>query len=263
MIDDTTKPALAILQPDWKEICPTNVDALMTLRSGGVSSGPFGDKDGIGGFNVGLYTGDVGFCIKMNRNLAAQLVPSDPKWLKQVHGVKVVDAETAAPEEEADASTSVTPGVVCVVQVADCLPVLLAEKSGKAVAAVHCGWRSLASGILQKTVARLRERLGDSDAQFIAWLGPRIGNDDFETGADVLEAMRETISGAEVAFKAKEDGKYLCSLTTLARMALLQEEIEDVVEARHSTYANSELFYSYRRDGKTGRHAVMIWIKEA
>ena len=94
MIDDTTKPALAILQPDWKEICPTNVDALMTLRSGGVSSGPFGDKDGIGGFNVGLYTGDVGFCIKMNRNLAAQLVPSDPKWLKQVHGVKVVDAET-------------------------------------------------------------------------------------------------------------------------------------------------------------------------
>lgn len=150
MIDDTTKPALAIMQPDWSDICPANVDALMTLRAGGVSSGPFGDKDGIGGFNVGLYTGDVPVCVNMNRQLAAQLVPADPKWLKQVHGTKVVDAETAMPEEQADASTAVTPNTVCVVQVADCLPVLIAEKEGKAVAAVHCGWRSLASGILQK-----------------------------------------------------------------------------------------------------------------
>ncbi|MDM8225602.1 peptidoglycan editing factor PgeF [Parasutterella secunda] len=261
MIDDTTKPALAILQPDWDSIRPANVDALMTLRAGGVSSGPFGDKDGIGGFNVGIYTGDVPVCVNMNRNLAAQLVPTDPKWLKQVHGDRVVDAETAAPEEEADASTSITPNVVCVVQVADCLPVLIAEKNGKGVAAVHCGWRSLAAGILQKTIERLRERIGDPDAQFIAWLGPRIGDDDFETGSDVLEAMQTSIDGAEVAFKANEDGKYLCSLTTLARMALLQVNVEEVVEARHSTYANPELFYSLRRDGKTGRHAAMIWIK--
>lgn len=261
MIDDTTKPALAILQPDWDSICPDNVDALMTLRSGGVSSGPFGDKDGIGGFNVGLYTGDVPVCVNMNRNLAAQLVPSDPKWLKQVHADRVVDAETAAAEEEADASTAITANTVCVVQVADCLPVLIAEKQGKAVAAVHCGWRSLASGILQKTIARLRERIANPEAQFIAWLGPRIGDEDFETGDDVLQAMKQTISGAEVAFKKKGEGKYLCSLTTLARMALLQVGVDTVVEARHSTYANAELFYSYRRDGKTGRHAAMIWIK--
>lgn len=261
MIDDTTKPALAILQPDWDSVRPANVDALMTLRAGGVSSGPFGDKDGIGGFNVGLYTGDVPVCVNMNRNLAAQLVPTDPKWLKQVHGDRVVDAETAAPEEEADASTAITPNVVCVVQVADCLPVLIAEKNGRAVAAVHCGWRSLSAGILQKTIARLRERLSDSDAQFIAWLGPRIGDEDFETGADVLESMQKIIEGAEVAFKEKGDGKYLCSLTTLARMALLQVGVEDVIQARHSTYADPELFYSFRRDGTTGRHAAMIWIK--
>ena len=217
--------------------------------------------NGIGGFNVGLYTGDVGFCIKMNRNLAAQLVPSDPKWLKQVHGVKVVDAETAAPEEEADASTAITPNTVCVVQVADCLPVLITEKGGQAVAAVHCGWRSLAGGILQKTIERLRERLNNPDAQFIAWLGPRIGDEDFETGDDVLEAMKKTIEGAEVAFKSQENGKYLCSLTTLARMALLQVGVDQVVEANHSTYANPELFYSFRRDQTTGRHAAMIWIK--
>ncbi len=261
MIDDTTKPALAIMQPDWSDICPANVDALMTLRAGGVSSGPFGDKDGIGGFNVGLYTGDVPVCVNMNRQLAAQLVPADPKWLKQVHGTKVVDAETAMPEEQADASTAVTPNTVCVVQVADCLPVLIAEKEGKAVAAVHCGWRSLASGILQKTIQRLCERLGNPEAQFIAWFGPRIGDDDFETGAEVLDAMKQSISAAEVAFREKENGHYLCSLTTLARMALLQVGVQDVVEARHSTYSNPELFYSYRRDGKTGRHAAMIWIK--
>ena len=243
MIDDTTKPALAIMQPDWSDICPANVDALMTLRAGGVSSGPFGDKDGIGGFNVGLYTGDVPVCVNMNRQLAAQLVPADPKWLKQVHGTKVVDAETAMPEEQADASTAVTPNTVCVVQVADCLPVLIAEKEGKAVAAVHCGWRS------------------NPEAQFIAWFGPRIGDDDFETGAEVLDAMKQSISAAEVAFREKENGHYLCSLTTLARMALLQVGVQDVVEARHSTYSNPELFYSYRRDGKTGRHAAMIWIK--
>lgn len=261
MIDDTTKPALAILQPDWDSVCPANVDALMTLRAGGVSSGPFGDKDGIGGFNVGLYTGDVPVCVNMNRNLAAQLVPTDPKWLKQVHGVRIVDAESAGAEEEADASTSVTPGVVCVVQVADCLPVLIADKEGRAVAAVHCGWRSLAGGILQKTIARLRERIASPEAQFIAWLGPRIGDNDFETGEDVLEAMKKTITGAEVAFKEKGEGKYLCSLTTLARMALLEVGVDEVIEARHSTYANPELFYSFRRDGQTGRHAAMIWIK--
>ena len=138
---------------------------------------------------------------------------------------------------------------------------MIAEKNGKGVAAVHCGWRSLAAGILQKTIERLRERIGDPDAQFIAWVGPRIGDDDFETSSDVLEAMQTSIDGAEVAFKAKDDGKYLCSLTTLARMALLQVKVDEVVEARHSTYANPELFYSFRRDGKTGRHAAMIWIK--
>ena len=260
MIDDTSKPALEILQPDWDKICPTNVDALMTLRAGGVSSGPFGDKTGVGGFNVGAYCGDVDFCVKMNRQLASQLVPSDPKWLKQVHGTTVVDAEDAAPEVEADASTSVTPGVVCVVQVADCLPVLIAEKTGKAVAAVHCGWRSLADGILQKTIARLNERLG-GDHNYIAWMGPRIGDEDFETGVEVLDAMQKYLPNAQEAFKSVGEGKYLASLTGLATQALSQVGVTEVVKARHSTYANVDLFYSFRRDGKTGRHAAMIWIK--
>lgn len=262
MIDDTEKPALAILQPDWDDICPDNVDTLMTLRAGGVSSGPYGDVNGIGGFNVGAYVSDVDFCVKMNRTLAAQLVPSDPKWLKQVHGTRVVDAEGAQPEEEADASVSITPGVVCVVQVADCLPVLIAEKKGRAVAAVHCGWRSLADGILPATIKRMRERLGDDAAEFIAWLGPRIGDESFETGEDVIVAMQKTIPNAREAFKEKGDGKFLCSLTQLATMALKDEGVKDIVTARHDTYANPELFYSFRRDTTCGRHAVMIWIQE-
>lgn len=262
MIDDTEKPALAILQPDWDDICPYNVDALMTLRAGGVSSGPYGDVNGIGGFNVGAYVSDVDFCVKMNRTLAAQLVPSDPKWLKQVHGTRVIDAEAAQPEEEADASVSTSPGVVCVVQVADCLPVLIAEKKGRVVAAVHCGWRSLADGILPATLKRMRERIGDDRAQFIAWLGPRIGEESFETGQEVLQAMQKTIPDAQLAFKAKGDDKFLCSLTQLATMALNAQGVTDIVTARHDTYANPELFYSYRRDTTCGRHAVMIWIQE-
>ena len=260
MIDDATKPALEILQPDWDKLCPENVDALMTLRAGGVSSGPYGDKTGVGGFNVGAYCGDVDFCVKMNRQLASQLVPSDPKWLKQVHGTTIVDAETSELEVEADASTSVTPGVVCVVQVADCLPVLITEKTGKAVADVHCGWRSLADGILQKTIDRLNERLG-GEHEYLAWMGPRIGDDDFETGEDVLKAMQQHLPQASEAFKAKGDGKYLASLTTLAAQALAQVGVTDTVVARHSTYANADLFYSFRRDETTGRHAAMIWIK--
>ena len=262
MIDDTAKPALEILQPDWDQVKPANVDALMTLRSGGVSSGPFGDQSGVGGFNVGLYTGDVSFCVKMNRDLAAQLVPTNPKWLKQVHGTEVVDAETAAPETEADASIAVTPGVVCVVQVADCLPVVLADAQGRAVAAVHCGWRSLAGGILQKTVQRMRERIGDEAANFIAWCGPRIGEEDFEVGEDVLVAMQKTLPQAQTAFKLKENGRYTASLVQLAKLALAQVNVDQVIVAKHSTYGNPEKFYSYRRDGKTGRHAVMVWIKE-
>ncbi len=261
MIDDATKPALEIMQPDWAKVCPKNVDALMTLRAGGVSSGPYGDVTGVGGFNVGVYAGDVAFCVNMNRQLAAQLVPNDPKWLKQVHGVDIVDAETAEAECEADASTSVTPGVVCVVQVADCLPVLITEKNGKAVAAVHAGWKSLAAGILQKTVTRLNERLGGTH-EYLAWMGPRIGDDDFEVGAEVLEAMKEHLPEAQIAFKAKEEGKYTASLTTLAAQALAQVGLTEVVIANHSTYANPKLFYSYRRDGRTGRHAAMIWMKE-
>ena len=155
---ELTKPGLDILQPAWKDRAPASVDALFTCRDGGVSSGAYGNAEGIMGLNVAPHTGDFGACVRMNRSIVAQLVPSDPVWLRQVHGTEVVDADTAEGEPEADASVSTKPGVVCTVMTADCLPVLLANREGTVVAAVHAGWKSLAAGIIGKTI-RSRPRL--------------------------------------------------------------------------------------------------------
>ena len=155
---ELTKPGLDILQPAWKDRAPASVDALFTCRDGGVSSGAYGNAEGIMGLNVAPHTGDFGACVRMNRSIVAQLVPSDPVWLRQVHGTEVVDADTAEGEPEADASVSTKPGVVCTVMTADCLPVLLANREGTVVAAVHAGWKSLAAGIIGKTIRVMRER---------------------------------------------------------------------------------------------------------
>ena len=136
---ELTKPGLDILQPAWKDRAPASVDALFTCRDGGVSSGAYGNAEGIMGLNVAPHTGDFGACVRMNRSIVAQLVPSDPVWLRQVHGTEVVDADTAEGEPEADASVSTKPGVVCTIMTADCLPVLLANREGTVVAAVHAG----------------------------------------------------------------------------------------------------------------------------
>ena len=258
------KPAIEILQPAWTSLVSSNIDALMSLRAGGISSGPYGDVTGVGGFNVGLYVGDVPMCVNMNRNLAAQLVPSDPKWLKQTHGAVVVDAETCEAEAQADASVSMTPNVVCVVQTADCLPLLLTDTEGKIVAAVHVSWRSLAAGIVQNTIAHMQKRLGNDAACFVAWLGPRIGEKDYEVGQDVFDALSGLFDGAQEAFAAQGEGKYLCDLgaLTIGVLTGLGVQEDKIINNHRSTVADPELFYSYRRDTTTGRHATMIWIKD-
>jgi polyphenol oxidase len=261
---ELSKPGLNILQPDWKGIAPDGVDALFTLRSGGVSSGPWGGADGVMGLNVAPHTGDFPACVRMNRSIAAQLVPADPVWLRQVHGTEVVEADAVKGEPEADASYTLKPGVVCTVMVGDCLPVLIAERRSRAVAAVHASWRSLAAGIVQKTVRILREKVGP-DADFAAWLGPRIGPEAFEVGPEVLEAMKAHLPQAGQGFR-REGGKLFCDLGALAAQALLSEGLaqKNIVDCRLSTYADPKRFYSYRRDGeKSGRHAAMIWIKPA
>lgn len=267
------KPGLDILQPaaSWRERVSATTDALFTCREGGVSSGPWGDARGVMGLNVAPHTGDFGACVRMNRDIVAQLVPSDPVWLEQVHGTTIVHADDWQGAKEppaADASWTMTPGVVCTVMVADCLPVLLSDDKGRIVAAVHAGWRSLAAGILQKTVVLMRERLDAPTARLAAWLGPRIGALDFEVGEDVRDAMAETFPAEvlERAFVKKENGRYLADLAGLAASALEASGLADadIVDCGLSTYANAERFYSFRRDGeKSGRHAVMIWLKPA
>ena len=260
---ELTKPGLDMLQPDWKKRVPTNVDALFTCRSGGVSSGAYGTVDGIMGLNVAPHTGDFASCVRMNRDIVSQLVPTDPVWLTQVHGTTVVEADAVEVNVEADAALTTKPGVVCTVMVADCLPVLLTDDRGTVVAAVHAGWKSLADGILQKTVGLMQEKAGAA-ARLTAWMGPRIDAEHFEVGENVLTAMKRLLPEADAAFQPATDGKYLADLGALARQALMQAGLadEDILDSALSTYNDEKRFYSYRRDGeKSGRHAAMIWIK--
>ena len=253
---------LDVIHPELGE----KVGAVFTERLGGVSSGPWGGKDGIMGLNVGTHVGDNVGCVCMNRNIVAQMTEDAPRWMTQVHGTTVVDAELIDTDAvEADAATSVTPGVVCVVQVADCLPVLLAETQGRGVASVHAGWRSLSAGIIEKTVARLRERLGDDAAEIKAWLGPRIGDDDFETNEATARVFTEHFGDVPGAVKPSEnEGKVFLSLARYAEAALNKVGVTAIEDCGLSTVTDDVHFYSYRRDGeKTGRHAAAVWIKAA
>ncbi len=244
--------------PNWP--APRGVRALITTRAGGVSRGPWGvPPDGVGGMNLGFGTGDDPAAVAVNRARLRALLPEAPRWLTQVHGAHVVDAESVAALPVADASTALVRNVVCAVLVADCMPVLLADARGRAVAAAHAGWRGLAAGVLQATVRALRSRLNDPTAELIAYLGPAIGPDAFEVGAEVLAAMREALPQAAAAFRPIGGGKYLADLFALGRQALAQGNVDAVYGGTDSTYAQPQRFYSFRRDRVTGRHAALIW----
>jgi len=242
--------------PTWP--APPSVHALMTTRAGGVSQGPFGDGD-LGGMNVGLASGDAIGNVYANRELLRRLLPAAPRWLDQVHGARVVRVDVEPDPGPADAAVSLDSGCVCVVSVADCLPVLLADREGRAVGIAHAGWRGLAAGILQQTVAVMRSALGRVDAELLAHLGPAIGPQWFEVGEDVLVAMNGSLPQADAAFTPLGRGKYLCDLPALARQALSQVHVDEVSGGHDCTYSDPGRFFSYRRDGVTGRHAALIW----
>jgi YfiH family protein len=242
------------------ELPVRGVRGLVTTRTGGISTGPWDALDGSGGFNVGLGSGDGRDAVLANRERLAALLPQEPKWLRQVHGATVVDAESIASAVEADASTSITSGAVCAVMIADCMPVLVASMDGRGVGAAHAGWRGLAAGVIQNMVRALRTRLNQSAAPLFAYLGPAIGPKHFEVGREVLEAMQTTLPDAAAAFKAIGNGKYLADLFTLGRMALAQVGVDAVAGGHDCTFSDPARFYSYRRDRVTGRHVALIWI---
>lgn len=239
--------------PDWP--APPGVRAFVTTRAGGVSTGRYAS------FNVAYSTADDADAVEENRARLRALLPQAPRWLKQVHGVRVLDAESVHDRPEADASIARTPNTVCVVQVADCLPVLLADRSGRLVAAAHAGWRGLAAGVLDNTIAAMRGA-GASSSDVIAYIGPGIGPRAFEVGDDVRAVYVYRDADAAPAFVPGAPGKWLANLPALARRALLRCGVRAIYGGELCTYSDPQRFYSYRRDGETGRMAALIWRQD-
>ncbi|OGA37782.1 MAG: hypothetical protein A3G24_06530 [Betaproteobacteria bacterium RIFCSPLOWO2_12_FULL_62_13] len=233
--------------PDWP--APTNVKAVITTRSGGVSRGPFAS------FNLDLRVGDDPEAVATNRGRLCGVLPQAPKWLKQVHGATVVPADGIESPPQADASIARQAGTVCAVMIADCLPVLFTDRAGMLVAAAHAGWRGLSRGIIENTV----RGIGRAPADLLAYLGPAIGPQAFEVGADVRTAFVEQDARAEFAFAPCRPGQWLADIYVLARHALARAGVTQVYGGGLCTVSDSRRFFSYRRDGTTGRMGALIW----
>lgn len=233
--------------PDWP--APAQVHALVTTRAGGVSFGPYAS------LNLGLRTDDDPAAVAENRARLQRLLPQPPRWLAQVHGSTVVNADTLKDVPQADASVALVPGTVCAIMVADCLPILLTDRASSCVGAAHAGWRGLAGGVIANTVARMPAQPAD----LMAWIGPGIGPGAFEVGDDVLEAFCAAIPERRNAFKPLHPGKWLCDLPALARDALQRAGVARVYGGDLCTHSDAQRFYSYRRDRITGRMAALIW----
>lgn len=238
------------MTPDWP--APPNVKAAATLRTGGVSEGAFSS------LNLGSHVGDVPGAVSENRHLlkAALGLPAEPTWLNQVHGIAVVDAALSGTPPAADASVARGAGAVCVVMTADCLPVLFCDRGGTRVGAAHAGWRGLAGGVLGATI----KALDVPPSQLMAWLGPAIEQDAFEVGDDVHEAFLKLAAGNAAAFQANSRGRWQADLYQLARNELARLGVTAVYGGGFKCFADSERFFSYRRESRTGRMATLVWL---
>jgi len=241
-----------VLTPEWR--APRSVRAAFTLRGGGVSAAPFDS------LNLGAHVGDSSAAVAENRRRVREglHLPAEPVWLEQVHGTRVADLD--APQEAgagADAAITRRAGRVCVVQVADCMPVLFAARDASAVALAHAGWRGLAAGVLEATLARL----GVAAGELIAWLGPAISARHFEVGDEVRTAFLERDRGAAAAFTGNARGRWQCDLAALARRRLSALGVTEISGGSWCTYADPGRFFSFRRDGRCGRMAALIWLE--
>ncbi len=238
------------IEPAWPAV--PGVRAAFSLRQGGVSAGPYA------ALNLATHVGDDPVAVAENRRRLVQGLglPAEPCWLDQVHGTRVVAAEQAA--TTADGSWADRPGVVCAVMVADCLPVLLADRAGGLVAAVHAGWRGLQAGVLDEAVGQLRSRRPAADLQ--AWLGPCIGPDAFEVGPEVRQAFADRRAGHARAFRPGRGDRWLADLQSLARGELAALGVGQITACARCTVAEAGAFFSYRREPRCGRMAAVIWL---
>lgn len=246
--------AASLLAPTWP--APANVKAFVTTRAGGYSQAPY-DR-----FNLGGHVGDLPETVALNRHQLQQKLGQelDFHWLQQVHGCQVAEHSTATVGQvkTADAAFTRQSNQVCLVMTADCLPVLFTNHQGDCVAAAHAGWRGLCDGVLEATV----NAMGCQPGELLAWLGPAIGSQHFQVGSEVREAFVELLPATAEAFKQdhSESGKWLGDLYLLARLRLQQLGLNAIYGGGECTYRQADRYYSYRRDGVTGRMATGIWI---
>lgn len=235
---------------------PQNVSAVTTLIHGGVSQGAFSE------FNLAMHVGDDAEAVKANRTKLVEdlRLPSEPAWLEQVHSNKVIHVKEPMARDfplPADASVSASRGVVCAVMTADCLPVFFCDEAGSEVAVAHAGWRGLHAGIISNTVKTMQTAAEKIQVS----LGPAIGAENFEVGEEVFRAFVEKSRLNKSAFIATEKNHYLCDIYKLARIELQSLGIDKITGGEFCTYCDSQQFYSFRRQQKTGRMASLIWLR--
>lgn len=238
-----------LIIPNWP--APPNIRALQTTRIGGFSRAPYDN------LNLGSHVNDAPLNVARNRMLLNTLMPSEPVWLEQVHGIAVANADSASCLPRADACIATHRSAVCVVMTADCLPVLLCDQQGTVVGAVHAGWKGLAAGVIEATV----QAMNVPAQNLMAWLGPAISRDAFEVGSEVREIFMGVDPQASAAFVAGQGGKWLADMYSLARLRLNVLGITQIYGGDHCTYKDAGRFFSYRRDGVTGRMGTFIWLE--
>jgi YfiH family protein len=243
---------LSWIEPDWP--VPSHIRAITTTRQGGVSLPPFD------GLNLADHVGDDPKSVSRNRRLLRESLglPTEPLWLTQVHGCNVLEAGDYSEGVEADGAFAHTQGQVCAVLTADCLPLLLCDREGGQVAAVHAGWRGLAAGVIEAAL----KRFSAPAEEILAWLGPAIGPQAFEVGDEVRDAFTQYAPSSADAFVANHPGHWLADIYLLARQRLMVCGVGFVGGGDCCTVTDAKRFFSYRRDGKTGRMASLIWIEE-
>lgn len=253
---------LNLLQPDWPQLLTLRQQfgAFTTLRSGGVSRAPYDDGTGLGGLNLGDHVGDRREDVLANRARLNQLLPHPPTWLSQVHGTTVLNLDEKPQSFIADACITSQAQVVCAVLTADCLPVLFCDTKNGVIGAAHAGWRGLVDGVLENTVMAMTQ-LGADPNHMLAWLGPAIGPSQFEVGPEVRDRFVEGDTSAATAFISHHSDRFYADLYQLARLRLQRVGVHQISGGQFCTFSQSDKFYSYRRDGVTGRMASVIWMR--
>ncbi|MGE4243915.1 peptidoglycan editing factor PgeF [Ramlibacter sp.] len=240
--------SVPLIVPDWP--APSNVGAACSTREGGVSNPPYDS------LNLGDHVGDDAAHVAINRQRFVDALHAQPVFMRQVHGISVADL--SGPFTEADACVTREPGIACTIMVADCMPLLFTDQEGTQVGAAHAGWRGLAGGVIEATLARFDEPEG-----VIAWLGPCIGPKHFEVGAEVKAAFERVDARAARHFRPHAEGKFLADLPALARMRLQSAGVASVHGNDGAdgwcTVANASRFFSHRRDRVSGRFAAAVW----